>query len=413
MKVLVVGSGAREHALAWALSRHATVLTCPGNGGTPANVDVPLARLATYCKAESVDLVVVGPEAPLADGLADRLRQAGVRVFGPGREGARLEASKAHAKAFMARHHIPTARGVVVRSTADAEAALKAWPGPVVVKASGLAAGKGVTLHDEPQAALARTRSLLSGEALGEAGKEVLLEERLEGEEISLLVLVSGDAWKPLPLARDYKRLNDGDQGPNTGGMGAYCPAPLMTPELMERLAKEVMAPIMRGLKEERIDYRGVLYVGLMLTPDGPRVLEFNVRFGDPETQVLMPLLDGSWVDVLNAVVDGTLLSTHLRWHKAATCGVVVASQAYPQAGEHGVHFPDLNGGDEVLVFHAATHREGDGLVSAGGRLFTAVATAPTVPQARERVYRWLSARDLSRFQYRQDIGLLPSSVPT
>ncbi|MHB2015908.1 MAG: phosphoribosylamine--glycine ligase [Candidatus Xenobia bacterium] len=393
MRYLVIGSGAREHALAWALSRQGEVLTSPGNGGTPNNVSIE--DVPEWAKANRIDLVVVGPEAPLADGLADRLQAAGVKVFGPVQAAAQLEASKIHAKDFMVRHGVPTARFRVIESLREAEQ----WQGPVVVKADGLAAGKGVTVHDTASEAMPRVRELLDG-ALGDAGRRIVLEERMTGHEESLLLLVSGDRWQPLPVACDYKRQGDGDEGPNTGGMGAWCPAQTD----MERLRRDIVEPIVHGLLKDGLDYRGVLYVGLMWTPDGPRVLEFNVRFGDPETQVVIPRLASSLGESLQAVAEGRLDEVKLQWRPEAACGVVVAARNYPQGSSQGEPLPDLSG-DAVLVFHAGTRRTSSGIVSAGGRLFTAVALGSDVRAARQQVYDWLGKRDLSAFQYRKDIG--------
>ncbi|HEY3999849.1 MAG TPA: phosphoribosylamine--glycine ligase [Candidatus Xenobia bacterium] len=403
MKVLVIGNGAREHALAWALGREATVTCSPGNAGTPVNVELSIEEIAPYARLKGIGLVVVGPEAPLAAGLADRLTAAGIKVFGPCQDAAQLEASKAWAKDFMVRYGVPTARSETVTSVSEAEAVFNRWEGPVVVKASGLAGGKGVTLHDTVAGAREAVKLLMEERVLGEAGDLVLLEERLDGLEISLLTLVSDQDFLPLPVACDYKRRNDGDEGPNTGGMGAYCPA-ISPPDLLADVERQVIRPVLQGLRAEGITYRGVLYIGLMLTSQGPKVLEFNVRFGDPETQVIVPLLDGSWLEVLQAVAEGRLGEVHPRWRAEAACGVVVAAPSYPTSGTGGIPVP-LAAPDDLLVFHAGTRQDNGQVVSNGGRVLTVVACRPTRAAARDAVYGWLDQAGFDGFHYRRDIA--------
>ncbi|MEZ4465275.1 MAG: phosphoribosylamine--glycine ligase [bacterium] len=369
MQILVVGGGGREHALAWALARSPSVervLVAPGNGGTLGAKLHPVADdgdLVALARAEAVDLVVIGPEAPLAAGLADAFRAAGVPCFGPGAAAAQLEASKAHAKAFMNRHGIPTAAH---RAFTDAAAAL-AWPAPwpVVVKASGLAAGKGVIVPDDHAGAEAAIRDLFAGR-YGEGGQTVVLEERLTGPELSILALCDGERFALLPPAQDHKRLLDGDRGPNTGGMGALAPSPLATDAVLAEAAA-LVARTLAGLAAEGTPYVGCLYLGLMLTPAGIRVLEYNCRFGDPETQVVLPLLDADLAHVLLACAEGRLDPGDVRWHPGAAVTVVAAAPGYPG---------DARKGSEIRGLDAASACEG-GLPSTRGPAGMATGCAP------------------------------------
>ena len=418
MRVLVVGSGAREHALCARIAASPLVrevLCAPGNAGIadafpvrPVAAD-DLAGLVALCLRERVDLVVPGPEAPLVAGLADRLAAAGVPCFGPVAAAARLEGSKGFSKDFMARHGIPTAAYARFDDLARATAYARSVGHRVVVKADGLAAGKGVTVCDDvDQAVAALTRALRDG-AFGEAGASVVVEERLEGQEVSLHVACDGERYAVLGAAQDHKRLGDGDTGPNTGGMGAYSPVPAWTPALEARALREVVEPTLRGIAEEGAPFRGVLFVGLMLTPDGgARVLEYNVRFGDPECAVLLARLDGDVVPWLLGCARGALDVGDVRHRDVAAVGVVVAAEGYPDAPRRGVTIGGLDRAARtasVQVLHAGTGRDGTRWVTAGGRVLLLVATARTFDEARARAYEAVDAVELPGAQVRRDIG--------
>ena len=409
--VCVIGSGGREHALALALGRTAEVVVTPGNPGIDGKTREGHRISSTDLAPERIDadLFVVGPEAPLVDGVADRLRAAGRLVFGPGADGARLEGSKAFMKEVLAEAQVPTARFAVCSEVADARAFLRSLPGPWVVKTDGLAAGKGVLVTASLEEATADVEAKLSGRAFGEAGRTVVVEEGLAGEECSLLVLCDGRRLTPLAPAQDFKRIGDGDTGPNTGGMGSYSPVPFVDEETVERMVDEAVAPLVDALRARGIEYRGVLYAGVMLTPEGPKVLEFNVRFGDPETQVVLPRLEGDVTALLAEVAAGELTSTPRFSADAAVC-VVLASEGYPDAPRKG----DVIGGlDEaaalegVTVFHAGTARPaGEGeVVTAGGRVLGVTGVGPSIATARARAYRGVIgdplAGDADAFRHR------------
>jgi phosphoribosylamine--glycine ligase len=418
--VLVLGSGAREHVLAWRLARDEGVgrlRIAPGNGGTPAvaetvdGLDIgDPAAVARHASRERYDLVVVGPEAPLAAGVADALATAGVPVFGPSRSAARLEWSKAYAKDQLLRAGVPTARSATFT---DLDAALAHAAGldrPPVVKADWLAAGKGVVVPDTGEEVAAAIRSLFDGAA---AGASLVLEERLSGREVSVFALVSDEAVVPLAAACDYKRLGDGDIGPNTGGMGAYAPVPWFGAREVEATAASVFEPIAWRMARDGTPYRGVLYAGLMLTPDaGPMVLEFNARFGDPEAQVLLPLLDGELAMALRGVATGDrgLVEGSVAMRDGAAVGVVIASEGYPDAPLTGRRLDgaDPSGPDDdgpILRFHAATRVSGGGYLSGGGRVATVVGLGGTLAEARERAYAGATAVQMEGAHYRRDIA--------
>jgi phosphoribosylamine--glycine ligase len=420
VKVLLLGSGAREHALAWKLSqspRLTNLLIGPGNPGTarvgtnvPLQADAPDAVVA-LARREKVDLVVVGPEAPLVAGVADALAAAGIPCFGPVAEAARIEGSKAFAKEIMAEAGVPTAAFQVFDNVADAEAYAMAQ-GRIVVKADGLAAGKGVIVAQEAQAAREAVRAV--GLMMGAAGQRMVLEELLEGEEVSVIALCDGERYVLLPPAQDHKRVGEGDTGPNTGGMGAYAPVPFLSPAQLSEVGEQVIAPTLATLRRRGIPFRGALYAGLMLTRNGPRVLEFNARFGDPETQVLMMQLAEDVLPLLDACARGRLESRPLAVHPGASVGVVLAAHGYPEAPRKG----DPIGGvgsvpDDAPVFVAGVEERGGVWLTAGGRVLTVCARGADLSEARSKAY---AAAKIIRFEgmhLRRDIGAKGLRAPT
>ncbi len=420
MNALIVGSGGREHALAWKAAQSSQLtrlFVAPGNPGTACvaqNVSISAddaPSLIAFARKQAIDLVIVGPEAPLAAGLGDELRAAGLRVFGPSRAAAQIEASKAFAKAFMARHDIPTARYKTVTDFTAACEHLRSVDYPVVIKASGLAAGKGVILPESTEQAIAALRRIMVEREFGEAGAEVVIEERLEGEEVSLLAFTDGKTVRPMPPARDHKRLHDGNAGPNTGGMGAYAPAPLCPPAMVEELTRTILQPTVDGLRAEGIPFIGVLYAGLMLTSDGVRVLEFNCRFGDPETQPLMLLLESDLLEIADACAVGRLAGTQVRWKQGAAACIVLASEGYPDKPKTGQAILGLERPSEnAQVFHAGTRQHGEQIVTAGGRVLGVSAWGSTLPDALETAYDTVSRIQFQGMQYRRDIGRAPSA---
>lgn len=416
MKVLVIGGGGREHALCWKLKRSpsvSAVVCAPGNAGIASDARcVPVRAedidgLLALARRERPDLVVVGPEAPLVAGLADRLRALGLAVFGPSKAAAELEGSKAFAKQLMAEAGVPTARFAVHSDLAAAEKTIRAWGAPIVVKASGLAAGKGVIVAEDVTTAIRAARDMLAGAAFGAAGKEVVVEELLTGEEASLLFLVAGDDVVPLASSQDHKRLLDGDRGPNTGGMGAYSPAPCVTPEIAETVLADIVRPTIAALKARGIDFIGTLYAGIMLTAAGPKVLEFNVRFGDPECQPLMCRLQSDLGELLLAAAEGRLAGHRLKWDARAALTVVVASKGYPGAYEKGQRIRGLEAVEAAgaVVFHAGTAVRDGQIVNAGGRVLGVTALGETVQAAQQQAYRALTHLDWPGGFYRRDIG--------
>ncbi|MEJ5223186.1 MAG: phosphoribosylamine--glycine ligase, partial [Anaerolineales bacterium] len=398
MNVLIIGSGGREHAIAWKVAQSPRVKKCyalpgnPGIGQIAENVTGIAvndhAALIHFCQEKKIDLVLVGPEAPLADGIADALAGAGIRCFGPSRAAAQIEASKVFAKHFMARHGIPTARYATFHKLDAALQYLHSVDYPVVIKASGLAAGKGVILPENQAEAEAALREMMEARAFGDAGSEVVIEERMSGPEVSLMAFTDGKTVVPMLAAQDHKRVFDGDQGPNTGGMGAYAPAPIFTDALRKEALETVLQPAVNGLRLEGTPFVGVLYAGLMLTPDGVRVLEFNCRFGDPETQAVLPLLETDLVEIAQACVDGRLDQVDVRWKRGAAVCVVLASRGYPENAQTGypIRFAPLP--EDTVCFHAGTKMDDAGqIVTAGGRVLGLTAWGPTLADAVENVY--------------------------
>ncbi|MGP8162840.1 MAG: phosphoribosylamine--glycine ligase [Acidimicrobiales bacterium] len=415
MNVCIVGSGAREHALALACARTADVVVTPGNPGIQGRSPEGHTLGSTFVPPEEIeaDLFVVGPEAPLVDGLADRLRAGGRLVFGPGAEGARLEGSKAHMKQLAAAAGVPTARFAVFDRYEDAVAHLRRSAGPYVVKTDGLAAGKGVLVTDDLARAEEDVAAKLSGAAFGVSGRRVVIEEALAGREASLLAVCDGVRALALPVARDYKRALDGDLGPNTGGMGACSPVPFVSDEDLEAAMDRIVLPTLAELRRRGVDYRGVLYAGLMLGDDGPRLVEFNVRFGDPETEVVLPRVEGDLAGLLAAAAGGHVSGTVGCASDAAVC-VIAAAKGYPAEPRRGDPIGGLDAAgaiEGVSLLHAGTRRGPDGVLRTdGGRVLAVTAVAPTIDRARERAYEAVGAIEIDGVEYRHDIAA-PDSV--
>ncbi|MBI3553237.1 MAG: phosphoribosylamine--glycine ligase [Elusimicrobia bacterium] len=414
MSVLILGAGGREHALAWKCAQSPLIkklFAAPGSDAisalaecSPLDIDDGSA-IAAFCAQKKIGLVIVGPEAPLAKGVADGLRSKNINVFGPGKDGARLEFSKAYAKEFMKRHGIPTARFEVFTEAQMARSAAEAKRLPLVLKADGLAAGKGVFVCKTTNEALGAVTELMEHDSLGEAGRTVILEDCLTGPELSVLFFCDGKDYRLLPASRDHKRLKDNDEGPNTGGMGVFAPVPV-EPALMERIKTEVLERIMKGLAADGIDYRGLLYAGLMLTPEGPKVLEFNCRFGDPETQALMPLLDSDLVEIALACADGKLKTVEAKAKSGACVCVTLASPGYPAASMKGLPISGLESvGKEALVFHAGTKKGGKDWLTNGGRVLGVTALGSDIARARDNAYAAVSKIAFEGMQYRSDIA--------
>lgn len=415
MRVLVVGSGGREHALAWMLQQSGRVgrlFVAPGNGGTQSiasNVaisesDIP--ALVDFAAQNGIDLSVIGPEIPLAAGIVDAMRAKGLLAFGPSQAAAQLESSKAFAKAFMREWGIPTAEYGEFDDCDTAVRFVEAFGRPVVVKANGLAAGKGVIVCNEVEQAKTVVKRILVDRVFGESGKKVIIEERLTGQEVSILAFTDGKTVVTMPPARDHKRIFDNDEGPNTGGMGAYAPAPDVSLELLEQITCTVLQPVVDGMAARGTPYAGVLYAGLMLTPDGPQTLEFNCRFGDPETQVILPLLDTDLLEILLACVEGCLHKVDVRWKPGACAAVVAASPGYPGSYLTGLPITGLEDLTDGIVFHAGTSRDTNGqLVTSGGRVLAVSALGDDLDAAVTKAYAGISQIYFEGMHFRRDIG--------
>lgn len=416
MKVLVIGSGGREHALAWKLAQSdkvSAVFVAPGNAGTAklpktTNItQVDNAALVQFTKTNAIDLTVVGPEAPLAKGVVDAFRAEGLAIFGPTKAAAQLESSKAFAKDFMARHNIPTAFYGVFTDAQEAHDYVNQHGAPIVVKADGLAAGKGVVVAMTEAEAHKAIDDMLGGNRLGDAGARVVIEEFLAGEEASFIVLCDGEHAIPLATSQDHKRLLDGDQGPNTGGMGAYSPAPVVTPAVYERAMNEVIYPTLNGMKADGIVFTGFLYAGLMISPEGSiKVLEFNCRMGDPETQPIMRRLNSDLFDVLSIATQGKLNEIQLDWNSNVALGVVLAAEKYPDTPRTGDVLRITEDSDTCVTFHASTQINSENMpVTSGGRVLCVTATAPTLREAQMLAYAHIEGIRFTGMQYRSDIG--------
>lgn len=416
MKLLVIGGGGREHAIAWKLAqspRVQKVYVAPGNGGTARESGLEnvalgkIEELIEFARAQSVQLTIVGPEAPLARGVVDAFREAGLRIFGPTRAAAQLESSKDFAKRFMVRHGIPTARHATFERASDAKAYVAEQGAPIVVKADGLAAGKGVVVASSVDQANDAIDAMLLSQQLGEAGARVVIEECLEGEEASFIVICDGRHALPLATSQDHKRLRDGDQGPNTGGMGAYSPAPVVTPKLHARVMREIIQPTIQGMARDGLPYIGFLYAGLMIDREGrPRTLEFNCRLGDPEAQPILMRLKSDLLALIDAALEGRLEHATAEWDRRSALGVVLAARGYPEQPVSGDRIDGIPAASEdCRVFHAGSRLDGDQLVTSGGRVLCVTALGDSLRVARQRAYAVAEGIRFEGMQYRGDIG--------
>ncbi len=417
MNILLIGSGGREHALAWKLSqsKHTEKLyALPGSPGIASLAECisgvsveDNSAIVALAKEKNIGLVVVGPEVPLVNGLVDALTAEGIKAFGPTAAAAELEGSKVYAKVVMRRYKIPTARSEVFGDASRAHVYVRQMRQPFAIKADGLAAGKGVILTKTVDEAVEAIDFIMKEKAFGTAGNRVVIEEFMEGEEASMLAFTDGETIIPMPASQDHKRVNDGDEGLNTGGMGAYAPAPVITPELQQRVMEEILKPTVEGMKKEGRPFKGCLYAGLMITDKGPKVVEFNARFGDPETQVVLPLLKSDLVEVMLACVDGKLAETKVEWADEATVSVVMASGGYPGDYEKGKPISGIAEAEATgaLVFHAGTSEKDGVLVTAGGRVLNVVGRAKDIRQAVDKAYEGVGKISFEGVHYRKDIA--------
>lgn len=417
MKVLVIGNGGREHALAWKISQSARVnqiFIAPGNAGTATvgrNVPLKLGeveRLLSFAQQESIDLTVVGPDDVLAAGIVDLFEQAGLRIFGPCKEAAQLESSKSFAKRFMLRHGIPTARFGEYESSVEAKAALEQFGFPLAVKADGLALGKGVVIAHDRSEAEAAIEDMIDRGRFGDAGRKVVIEEFLAGTECSIHALVDGRSYLLLPTAQDHKQLYDGNQGPNTGGMGTFSPSEKLNAALLQEIREKILDPFICGIQNDKIPFRGLLFPGLMLTSEGPRVLEFNCRFGDPETQVLLPRLKTDIIDLIEATIAERLDAVTAEWDARAAVCIVMASSGYPNHYETGRRIVGLEQAEQmegVTVFHAGTRQHENRIITSGGRVLGVTAIGDTLSAAKRRAYDAVEKIEFDGSYFRRDIG--------
>lgn len=413
VNILVIGSGGREHALFWKLSESPQterIYAIPGNPGMGEMTDIAVtdnAAILQFAKEKDIGLVVVGPEVPLMNGLVDDLEAAGIPAFGPRANAAEIEGSKSFAKDLMKKYGIPTARYEVFAEAEAAHAYIRSEGTPIVVKADGLAAGKGVVVAMTEQEALDAVDAIMENNSFGDAGERVVIEEFMEGEEASLLAFTDGTVIRPMISAQDHKRAFDGDKGPNTGGMGTYAPAPVMTPELTERAVEEILKPTISAMEKEGRAYRGCLYLGLMITADGPKVVEFNARFGDPETQVVLPLLDGDLVQIMHACAGGTLADVPIRWKDGAAVCVVLAAGGYPASYEKGNEIYGIGNAEKLgaLVFHAGTAKKNGKIVTNGGRVLGVVGMGKDIASAVQSAYDAVDQISFKGEYHRKDIA--------
>ncbi len=415
MNVAVIGSGGREHTLAWKLAQSPSVDTQYAIPGSAAMadiaecVDIPLSDLegiAGWCARNGVDMLVVGPEVPLTEGLADICQARGLAVFGPNKAAAQMEGSKVFAKNLMKKYHVPTAAYASFTDGEEAKAYIRRQGAPIVVKADGLAAGKGVVVAQTEAEAMDAVNAMMEDHIFGAAGGRIVIEECMAGEEASLLAFVDGRTIVPMISAQDHKRIFDNDDGPNTGGMGAYAPAPVMTPERVDEVERTILRPVVDGLRQEGITYQGCLYAGLMITESGPKVVEFNCRFGDPETQAVLPLLDGDLAAIMYACTQGTLTADMVQWKPASACCVIMASAGYPASSHKGDVISGLDAAaDDAIVFHSGTAKQDGQYVTNGGRVLGVTAVAPTLRDAIDKAYAAVGRIQFAGQQVRSDIG--------
>jgi phosphoribosylamine---glycine ligase len=416
MKILVIGSGGREHALAWKLAnspRVQKVFVAPGNGGTATETGVEnvalteTGQLIDFCRRENIQLTVVGPEAPLAAGIVDTFKEAGLKIFGPSRAAAQLESSKDYAKSFMLRHGLPTAQHRSFDNAAAAKAYIAQRGAPIVVKADGLASGKGVVVASTKEEALAAVDAMLTQQRFGAAGNRVVVEDFLEGEEASFIVMCDGTNVLPLATSQDHKRLKDADEGPNTGGMGAYSPAPLVTPKIHARVMREIILPAVQGMTQDGVPYVGFLYAGLMIDSAGnPKTLEFNCRLGDPETQPILMRLKSDLLELIERALDGSLDRAEAEWDRRCALGVVLAAANYPEEPRKGDRITGLPApAEDCRVFHAGSKLENKTIVTNGGRVLCVTALGDSLRMARTRAYDAIDRIRFDGMQYRRDIG--------
>ncbi len=417
MKVLVIGSGGREHAMVWKIyqsERVDKIFVAPGNDGMAdlaerVEIDInDISALADWAENNNIDLTVVGPEKPLVDGIVDKFEERGLRIFGPNKKAALIEGSKVFAKKILKKYDIPTAEFEVFTDPAEAQKYLKTADYPVVIKAEGLAAGKGVVIATDKERADEAVNKIMADRVFGDAGNRIVIEDFLEGEEVSVLTFTDGEHIVMMAPAQDHKAVFDGDEGPNTGGMGAYSPTPFVTEEMKSEICDEILVPTIKAFRQEGIEYKGILYAGLILTDMGPKVLEFNARMGNPETQVILPRLKDDLVDMMDKVIDGELEGLKPEWDDRAAVCVILASGGYPIAYDTGkeiIGIDDLYKYDNVLVFHAGTRKEGDKLLTDGGRVLGITVLGNGLYDAINQVYDYIEEVQFDDMHYRSDIG--------
>jgi len=418
MRVLVIGGGGREHTLVWKISQSpkiSQVYCAPGNAGISQlarciDIDADnIEKLVDFAKKEKIDLTIVGPELPLSKGIVNEFNRWGLKIFGPSREATKIESSKVFSKYLMKKYNMPTANHEVFRNSEKAFDYIKQQAFPLVIKADGLAAGKGVFIAKNLAQARNALDTLMEEKKFGEAGRKVVVEEFLEGEEVSILAFCDGKTVVPMVSSQDHKKIFNDDQGPNTGGMGAYSPVPFYTDKLEKRVLEEILKPTIRGLRSEGREYKGVLYAGLILTKEGPKVLEFNARFGDPETQVILPRLKTDLIDILNAVIDGSLHKINIEWEDNAAVCVVVASGGYPgkyQKGKVINGLERLEKMKDIIVFHAGTKLQDNKIITSGGRVLGITAWDDTISKAKEKAYEGVEKIYFEDMYYRKDIAV-------
>ncbi|WZL73933.1 phosphoribosylamine--glycine ligase [Clostridiaceae bacterium 35-E11] len=415
MKVLVIGSGGREHAMIWKLKQSSKVnkIYCaPGNAGIAQMAEIvnikveDIELLCAFAKNNAIDLTIVGPEVPLVLGIVDRFKEEGLKVFGPNKKAAQLEGSKAFSKDFMIRHHIPTAQYAEFTDIEEAKKAIGLYGYPMVIKADGLAAGKGVVIAQNQEEALHALNAMMADKKFGEAGDKVVIEAFLTGIEASILCFVDGETIVPMASAQDYKKIFDHDEGPNTGGMGTYSPSFIYDEKLEKEVREKILTPIIAGFKKDAIDFKGILFIGLMIDEKGAKVLEFNVRFGDPETQVILPRLETDLIEIIESILEGRLKDQKILWKEEKTVCVVLASGGYPETYEKGKVIQGLEEVDkDIMVFHAGTKSSDNQILTNGGRVLGVTAYGSTIEEARKKAYENVKKIHFEEMHYRKDIG--------